>query len=89
MAKRHKISTTISVESAAYLRRLVDAGKAPNLAGALDLAVARLRRAERRARLEKATAAYFEGLSQEGAAEEAVLQHALDQSADEVDFERS
>ncbi len=85
---RDKISTTIAPESLAYLRRLVAAGKARNLAEALDLAVDRLRRAEQRARLEEATAAYFARLSRDAAAEEKELETALDQSASEVDFDR-
>ncbi len=88
MPHRHKISTTIAPESHAYLRRLVAAGKARNLAEALDLAVARLRRAEQRTRLEEATAAYFAGLPKEASAEEAEMEAALDQSAGEVDFDR-
>ncbi len=88
MPHRHKISTTIAPESHAYLRRLVAAGKARNLAEALDLAVHRLRRAEQRRRLEEDTAAYFAGLSGDAPAEETEMETALDQSADEVDFDR-
>jgi hypothetical protein len=89
MSGRRKISTTISQESDSYLRGLVAAGKARNLSGALDLALARLRRAERRERLERATAAYFESLPAEAENEESALQDVLDQSADDLDFDRS
>jgi hypothetical protein len=88
MARRQKISTTVATESYAYLRRLVAMGKARNLAEALDLALARLRRAEQRARLEQATAAYFTGLTPEALREESRLEVALDQSASEIDFDR-
>ena len=86
MAGRHKISTTIAAESTSYLQSLISDGKVHNLAKALDLALARLRRADNRARLEQDTAAYFQNLSPKAAAEEARLEAALDQSADEIDF---
>jgi hypothetical protein len=89
MAHRRKISTTVAVETYAYLKRLVEAGEARNLAQALDVTLARLRRADNRARLELATAAYFQKLTAKGAREESRLEAALDQSADEIDFDRN
>lgn len=86
MPRRQKISTTIAAESYAYLRSQVVSGKARNLAEALDGSLARLRRADRRRELERATAAYFESLPAQALGEEAGLEAALDQSADEIDF---
>ena len=88
MARRRKISTTIDPYSYAYLKNMIARGKARNLAEALDLALSRFRRVESRARLEQATAAYFENLPEEAAREELDLAEALDLSADESDFER-
>jgi hypothetical protein len=79
MAHRRKISTTVSSETYAYLQGLVQAGAARNLAGALDVAIARLRRIENRMRLGLDTAAYFSGLSKHAAAEESRLENGLDQ----------
>jgi aminopeptidase N len=87
MAHRQKISTTIAPHSYAYLRRLIALGKATNMAEALDLALSRLRRAESRARLEQATAAYFQNLPSEAAREESNLATALDACANESDFD--
>lgn len=86
MPRRQKISTTIAADSYAYLQSQVSAGKARNLAEALDKSLARLRRAERRRELERATAAYFEDLPARAIAEEADLESSLDQSAGEIDF---
>ncbi|MFQ5663069.1 MAG: hypothetical protein ACE5HL_04495 [Terriglobia bacterium] len=87
MSQREKLSTTIAPESYAYLRSLIKARKARNLAEALDWALARLRRLDNRARLERDTAAYFARLSAKAAADESRLEAALDQVADEVDFD--
>jgi hypothetical protein len=86
MPRRQKISTTIAADSYDYLRAQVAAGEARNLAEALDRSLARLRRADRRRELERATAAYFEDLPARAIAEEANLESSLDQSADEIDF---
>jgi len=84
---RHKLSTTVSRETQAYLETLVETGRAESIAQAVDLAVARARRSERRAMLERDTAAYFAGLSAKSASEEASLEGRVAQSADEVDFD--
>jgi hypothetical protein len=86
MPRRKKISTTIAADSYAYLRSQVSAGKARNLAEALDRSLALLRRAERRKELERATASYFQNLPARVVAEEASLETALDESADEIDL---
>ena len=87
MPHRQKISTTIAAGSYAYLQSLIAAGKARNLAEALDLALAQLRRAERRARLEQATTAYFESLPAPADREESSLATALDECAGESDVD--
>jgi hypothetical protein len=87
LSGRRKISTTVSASTFAYLQSLIESGKAQNLAEALDLSVRGLRRAERRAALERATAAYFQSLSAEGAQEEGVLEDRLDSAVDEMDFD--
>ena len=84
---RRKLSTTVSRETQAYLENLVTSGRAESIAEAVDLAVARARRSERRARLEKDTASYFAGLPAKAAAEEAHLEASLGALADEVDFD--
>ena len=88
MPHRQKISTTIASGSYAYLQSLIATGKARNLAEALDLALAQLRRAERRARLEQATTAYFESLPAKAAREESSLATALDECAGESNVNR-
>jgi len=85
---RHKISTTISPQSAEYLQSLINGGEAANLAEAVDLAIDRLRSQENRERLAADTAAYFERMSEEEAAEERRLEAALAQSAMGIDFDR-
>jgi len=84
---RRKLSTTVSRETQEYLETLVASGRAESLAEAVDLAVSRARRSERRAQLEKDTAAYFAGLLAKDAAEEAHLEASLGKLADEVDFD--
>ena len=85
---RQKISTTISAGSAAYLDDLIQQGKARNLADAIDLAITQLRVYENRDRLAEDTAAYFENMTEDEAAEERKLESALSQSAAGRDFDR-
>ena len=87
MAHREKVSTTIAPENYGYLASMVKRRKARTLAEALDLALCRIRALDNRARLERDTAAYFAALSGKAAAEEARLEAALAQAADEVDFD--
>lgn len=84
---RQKLSTTVSPETHQYLKNLVKAGRAGTIAEAVDLVVRRAQRAERRARLERDTAAYFANLPTRVQTEEARLEAALSQSADEVRFD--
>lgn len=88
MAHRRKISTTVAPETYAYLQSLVEAGVTRNIAEALDVAMARLRRVENRTRLGLDTAAYFRGLSSQAAAEESRLENAVDHSTSEIDFDQ-
>ncbi|HXE91509.1 MAG TPA: hypothetical protein VNK82_11145 [Terriglobales bacterium] len=69
-ATRPKVSTTVAPETFAYLQSLVKGGQAASMAEALDLTVAQLREQERRIQLEAATAAYYDSLSEEEAAEQ-------------------
>jgi Arc/MetJ-type ribon-helix-helix transcriptional regulator len=85
---RQKISTTISPATLAYLQRLIEKGEAQNLAEAIDLAIERLLLFENRERLERDTAAYFDGMTPEESAEEERLGAALAQAARGIDFDR-
>ncbi|HEV1995094.1 MAG TPA: hypothetical protein VGR03_12255 [Candidatus Acidoferrum sp.] len=84
---RHKLSTTVSRDTQSYLETLVESGRAASIAEAVDLAVARARRTESRAMLERDTAAYFDGLTARSAAEESRLGRTLGRVVDEVDFD--
>ena len=84
---RRKVSTTVAPESYEYLQRQIESGKANTLADAIDNLVATVRRLENRFRLERETAAYFQGLSGDALAEERELESALFDSAAAVNFE--
>jgi len=84
---RMKLSTTVAAENFAFLESMVSTGRTDTIAEAVDLAIARLRRVENRARLEAATAAYFDGLSPEAQAEEQSLAEHLHLSAGSLDFD--
>ena len=85
---RQKISTTISSVTFSYLEQSIQDGKARNLADAIDLAVEQLMVYENRERLANDTAAYFENMTEEEAAEEQKLEAALSQSAAGIDFDK-
>jgi len=84
---RTKLSTTVAAENFTFLEMLVSSGRTDSIAEAVDLAVTRLRRAENRTQLERATAAYFDGLSQEARAEEESLARQLHMSVGGIDFD--
>lgn len=84
---RQKLSTTVSRETHQYLELLVKTGRAGTIAEAVDSVVRKAQRAENRARLAQDTAAYFAALPPNVADEEARLEGALSQSADEVLFD--
>jgi hypothetical protein len=85
---RVKLSTTVAAENLAYLGALVNAGRTGSIAEAVDLAIARLRREENRACLDRATTAYFEGLSTDARIEERDLARQLNASTSGLDFDR-
>ena len=87
MSRRKKLSTTISPESYEFLEELIKSGLAPNLAGALDLALASVRQSRNRERLERATASYFENLEGEPLAEENTLPEKLTDASRDVNFD--
>jgi hypothetical protein len=85
---RQKISTTIAPETLAYLQQLLDSGEADTLAEAIDLSVNRLRALDNRHRLERDTAAYFDGMPEQELAEEDRLASALSASPRSLDLDR-
>jgi hypothetical protein len=85
---RQKISTTISPEAFSYLDGLIQQGKVRTLAEAIDHAIEQLRVYENRERLANDTAAYFDNMTEEEAAEERRLESALSQSNIGIDFDR-
>lgn len=85
---RAKLSTTVAPENFAFLQSLVSNGHAESIAGAVDIAISRVRLAENRARLERATAAYFDGLAPEALTEEDSMGRHLHLSAGGIDFDR-
>jgi hypothetical protein len=87
VAQRKKVSTTISPDGYTFIRRLIRSGKARTFAEAFDLVIEEARRADNRARLERATADYFESLSPEVQAEERELGEFLSRAAGEVNFD--
>lgn len=88
MPQRKKLSTTIGPGNFAYLQRMVKTGRASSVGEAVDKTVELARRADNRIRLERATAAYFAGLSPKAAAEEAAIESALSDAAAELDFDQ-
>lgn len=84
---RTKLSTTVAAENFTFLETLVSTGRTDSIAGAVDLAIDRLRRVENRQRLDRATAAYFDGLTPEARAEEDVLARQLHNTAGGIDFD--
>ena len=63
--RRRKISTTVAPETATFLAALIRHGKAASLAEAVDQAVGVARNAEAREKLEAATQAYYDSLSED------------------------
>jgi hypothetical protein len=84
---RQKISTTVSSTTFSYLEQSIEKGKARNLADAIDRAIEQLMVYENRERLANDTAAYFENMTEEQAAEERKLEAALSQSAAGINFD--
>lgn len=88
MPQRKKLSTTIHANNYAYLHNLVKAGRAESVGEAVDKAVEAIRRLDKRATLERQTAAYFKGLTAKTAAEETDLEDALSAVSQEMDFDQ-
>ena len=86
-AARPKLSTTVAAENYDYLNDLVESGTASSLAEALDMVLGRARCAERRHRLEQATAEYFERLPKQAINEENALAVAAHEAASTIDFD--
>jgi hypothetical protein len=84
---RQKLSTTVSSATFSYLERSIQDGKARNLADAIDLTVEQLMVYENRERLANDTAAYFDNMTDEEAAEERKLEAAISQSAAGINFD--
>jgi hypothetical protein len=85
---RQKISTTVAPGTLSYLEALVARGEVQTLAEAIDALVQRVLAMESRQRLERDTAAYFEGLSPRAAEEEIMLGAALAGNARGLDVDR-
>lgn len=84
---RQKISTTVAPETAAYLDDLIRRGTVANLADAVDHAVRVARRAKSRARLEEATAAYYDSLSATDRKAENKLERSMAAASASVNFD--
>lgn len=84
MARRKKLSTTISPEGYAFIRKIIRSGRADNIAQALDLILEDIRTIENRERLERATAEYYQNASQEAIDEENSLAAAFAATAGEI-----
>jgi hypothetical protein len=87
MPRRKKLSTTISPEGYAFLRSLIRAGKADNLAQAVDLVLSEFRRVENRRKLAQATAQYYGEASRDAIDEENSLAAAFDATAGEINVD--
>jgi hypothetical protein len=87
MARRKKISTTISPEAFAVLNEMIRSRQAKNLAEALDRILAAVARQQNRERLEKATEEYYKNASQEVINEENEIGDFLTRAAAEVMFD--
>ncbi|HTV60378.1 MAG TPA: hypothetical protein VMJ93_16010 [Verrucomicrobiae bacterium] len=87
MARRKKISTTISPEAFAALNEMIRSGRAKNLAEALDHVLAALARQQNRERLERATAEYYSSASREVIDEENELAAGLAASVPDLLFD--
>jgi Arc/MetJ-type ribon-helix-helix transcriptional regulator len=86
-AGRAKLSTTVDSANFQFLETMVRTGQVHSIADAVDRAVRLLRRTERRSRLERDTAAYFNGLAENAAHEEDALAEALHTSARGLDYD--
>jgi hypothetical protein len=87
VARRKKLSTTISPEGYSFLRALIRSGRANNLAEAVDLVLEEVQRKHDRERLERATAEYFKSRTPQEIADDQALEAALTGATAQVDFD--
>ena len=87
LARKKKLSTTISTESYEFIERQIASGEASSAAEVVDRALERMRRIENRSRLERDTAAYFNSLSPSAVREDFELGSTLGQVVDEIDLD--
>jgi hypothetical protein len=88
MPQRKKLSTTIGAGNYGYLHDMVKAGRAKSVGEAVDKTVEMARRLDNRATLQCQTAAYFQGLSSQAAAEEIDLEKGIAAASQEMDFDQ-
>jgi hypothetical protein len=84
---RQKISATVAPETSAYLHSLVTQGEASNLSDAVDHAVRIARRAKSRARLEVATAHFYNSMSSADRKADNKLGLAMARASSKVNFD--
>jgi len=84
MPRRKKLSTTISSEGYSFIRKIIRAGRADNVAQALDIVLEEIRQLENRQRLERMTEEAYAKMSAEARGEEKELVDALSQSIHEI-----
>lgn len=85
---RFKLSTTVSKDTYAFLKQMVESGEAATFADALDKAIDKLRRLENRNRLANATIRYFEQLGATTAAQENALAQDMMCSTGTINFNK-
>jgi hypothetical protein len=84
---RQKISTTVAPETGAYLHDLIRQGHARNISEAVDHAVRIARRARSRARLEEATADFYNSMSPADRKADNKLGLAMARASSKVNFD--
>lgn len=84
---RQKISATVAAETSTYLHDLVRQGHARSLSEAVDHAVRIARRARSRARLEQATADFYNSMSAADRKADNKLGLAMARASSKVNFD--
>jgi len=79
--RRQRRTFSLAPEVVDYLEQVRKTQATPSLSAAMEVIVRKHQQAENRARLEQATAAYFESLSPEAVAEERALEGGLSEAA--------
>lgn len=83
--RRQRRTFSLAPEIIEYIEQVQKRQDTPSLSAAFEMIVRESQVAEKQAHLEQATAAYFEKLSPEAAAEERALEAGLWQSATSLD----